>query len=258
MDDKTLLIGNPPGTYLQTLPQPDGGDQTIEKAILMEHRFAFFFWMKWYNQLHDTAGAPQSPPTLVTIDWHRDLAPPGDNQKEQLLELDPSNLSGVAKYVWDKFDQTNDGHIRCATWLNLVGDVILLKNSADEMQDTVVDHQDNEHGIYEFRDFNRFQDVILSRNDQHIFFDIDLDYFVHGKGFQSYSDDFRRYSDDEIRNIIDPQRPAFQHILPRIEGITIAQEPGYCGGIRNSCQILEVVHAQLFDDQNNWKHLSNN
>jgi hypothetical protein len=247
MDDKSSLIGNPPGTYLETLPHPDGSDRAIEKAILMEHRFAFFFWMKWANRLRDSLAPNYSPPTLVTIDWHRDLAPPSDTLKEELLKLDPSDLSGAAKYVWENFEQTNDGHIRCATWLNIVGDIILLKNSAGEMQDTVSDHQGNEHNIYEFREFDRFQDFMLSRNDQHLFFDIDLDYFVHGKGFQSYSDDFRRYSDDEIKAVVNCNLPAFQHMLPRTKGITIAQEPGYCGGIRNSCQILEVVHNQLFD-----------
>ena len=245
----------PPGTYREIIPHPGDEDRTVEKAIIMEHRFAFFFWMKWRNLLDEQGWLEQPQPTLVTIDWHRDMAQPGQRLKEKLLELDQTNLSDVANYVWAQFDQTNDGHIHCASWLNIVGDVILLKNSAGEMSNTVTDHEGNEHSVYEFREFDRFQEFMLERDDRNIFFDIDLDYFIHGKGNRHYSEDFSRYSDAEIKNIIDNSHPVFKHILPKIDGITIAQEPGYCGGITNSCHIMSVIHSQLFDDRNGWKHL---
>ncbi|NGP88825.1 hypothetical protein [Fodinibius halophilus] len=246
---------HPPGTFCRQLPHPSGDDRTIEKAVIMEHRFAFFYWLKWTNSLRDNGLLTQSPPTLVTIDWHRDLAPTPDDQKKRLLELDQSNLSDVSNYVWAQFDQTNDGHILCATWLNLVGDVILLKNSAEDMHDVVTDHDGNKHHIHEFRSFDRFQEFMLERDDKNIFFDVDLDYFIHGKGKRYYSEDFKRYSDKEITQVIDPKLPIFQHIFPKIDGITLAQEPGYCGGIVNSCKIMEVIHSQLFGDENNWRHL---
>lgn len=242
----------PPGTYSETIPHPGIADRNIEKAIIMEHRFAFFFWMKWRSRLQDEGLITQSGPTLISIDWHRDLAPTPEKLKESLLKLDPSNLSEVSNYVWARFDQTNDGHIGCATWLNIVGDVILLENSGGERQDIFVDHEGNDHTVYEFQEFSRFQEFILRRNDPHIFFDIDLDYFIHGKGSQQYSENFDRYSTGEIKEIIDLQHPLFNHILPTIEGMTIALEPGYCGGITNSCKIMEVVHSQLFDGKKNW------
>lgn len=245
----------PPGTFLVDVPHPSGRDASIQKAIIMEHRFAFFFWMKWRNSLSKTGGPNHSPPTLVTIDWHRDLASPGEKLKEELLELDQSNLSDAANFIWARFDQTNDSHILCATWLNLVGDVILLKNTASTMHDVVEDHQGNKHHIYEFREFDEFQDAMLERNDSQIFFDVDLDYFIHGKGQRHYSKDFHRYSDDEIKQIVDAELPVFQHILPKLEGITLAQEPGYCGGIQNSCHIMNVLHEQLFDGRKSWQHL---
>lgn len=224
---------------------------------MMEHRFAFFFWMKWANSLQQNGWLEQGVPTLITIDWHRDLAPPTGDQKETLKTLDPSRLDDVANYVWAQFDQTNDGHILSAVWLNLIGDVILLKKSAGKMRETVIDRNGDEHTIFEFREYQRLQHFLLQREDQHIFLDIDLDYFIHGKcsreGYRS--DDFCRYADDEIRKIIDCRNPAFQHILPHVEGITIAQEPGFCGGIANSCRIMEVVQTQLFDEENNWNHL---
>lgn len=246
---------DPPGTFREVISHPGGSDRTIEKAVIMEHRFAFFFWMKWCNRLRDDNLLEQPAPTLITIDWHRDLAPPTDTHKEQLQQLDQENLSDVSNYVWAQFDQTNDGHILCAAWLNLVGDIILLKNTGGKMEDTFVDMNGKEHTIFEFRGYDQFDNFLLERDDQNIFFDIDLDYFIHGKGNRYYSDDFSRYSDDEIREIIHPENPVFKHILPKIDGVTIALEPGYCGGISNSCKIMDVVHSQLFDEQNDWRHL---
>lgn len=247
---------DPPGTYREPVPHPGGEDRDIEKAVIMEHRFAFFFWMKWRNLLREQGLLRQAAPTLITFDWHRDLAPPADDLKVDLLQLEQADYSEVSNFVWARFDQTNDGHILCATWLNLVGDVILLKNTSSQIRDRVLDHEGNEHGIYEFREFERFQDFVIDREDKNIFFDIDLDYFIHGKGQRHYSEDFHRYTDKEIKSIIDPRQPVFQHILPNIDGMTLAQEPGYCGGIRNSCHIMEILHAQLFDDRKQWKHLS--
>lgn len=254
--NKEPLKCDPPGTFREVIPHPGSEDRAIEKAIIMEHRFAFFFWMKWHNELRAKDWLHQPTPTLVTIDWHRDMAPPPEEQKKRLQQLDQSNLSDVANYVWARFDQTNDGHILCAAWLNLIGDIILLKNSASEMQDTFIDCNKNEHTIYEFRDYSRFEDFLLQREDKNIFFDIDLDYFIHGKGSTLYPETFERYTDEEIKNIIGYNKAGFQHILPKIDGMTIAQEPSYCGGIANSCHIMKVVHSQLFDQENHWKHLS--
>lgn len=244
---------NPPGTHLEEISHAGDPNRSIEKAIIMEHRFAFFFWMKWRNRLQNNGLLQQSAPTLVTIDWHRDLAPVPDDQKESLAKLDQSNLSDVSNYVWAQFDQTNDGHILCAAWLNLIGDIVLLQNTTDYQKSSFKDIYGNDHHIFEFRDFDQFQELMLDRNDLNIFFDIDLDYFIHGKGKQQYSDEFHRYSDDEIMQVVDISKPVFQQILPNIDGVTIALEPGYCGGIVNSCQIMDAFHSQLFTEQNEWK-----
>ena len=247
---------NPPGTHLEAIPHPNGSDRSMEKAIIMEHRFAFFFWMKWRNQLAERDQLNQPAPTLVTIDWHRDLAPVPEDQKESLQKLDQQNLSDVANYVWAQLAQTNDGHILCAAWLNLIGDVVLLQNTTQYQESSLTDMNGNEHRIYEINDYDQFQQFMQQRDDQNIFFDIDLDYFVHGKGKRYYSDDFERYTDEEIKAVMNYQNPVFQHLLPKVDGFTIAQEPGYCGGIVNSCTIMNAVHRQLFDGQNNWRHLS--
>lgn len=246
---------NPPGTFCKVIPHPAGDNRTIEKAVIMEHRFAFVFWMKWLNMLKEINCLQQPAPTLITIDWHRDLAPPPEDQKKRLKKINQDNLSDVSNYVWAQFDQTNDGHILCAAWLNLVDDVILLKNTGAQMQDRFVDIYDNKHTIFEFREYQAFEEFLLQRDDENIFFDIDLDYFIHGKGSSSYSENFSIYSDEDIRQIINPEKPAFQHILPKIDGLTFALEPSYCGGIANSCKIMEIVNSQLFDKKNHWHHL---
>ncbi|MCW9705627.1 hypothetical protein [Fodinibius salsisoli] len=246
---------DPPGTFRETIPHPAGHHRAIEKAIMMEHRFAFFFWMKWTRVLQSHSWLQQEAPTLVTIDWHRDLAPPTAEQKEGLDRLNSANLSEVAQYVWKKFDQTNDGHILCAAWLNLVGDIILLKNSADSMQHTFTDRNGHRHTIREFRELNQLENYLQQRKDKNIFLDVDLDYFIHGKGNIVYPDTFEPYSAQEIKAVIDYENKFFKYLLPRIDGMTIAQEPSYCGGIVNSCRIMEVVNSQLFDKNNNWRHL---
>lgn len=246
---------NAPGTHLEEIAHAVDPNRSIDKAIIMEHRFAFFFWMKWRNLLRDKDLLKQSAPTLVTIDWHRDLAPVPDEQKATLEQLNQNNLSDVSNYVWAQLDQTNDGHIFCAAWLNLIGDIILLQNTTSYQESTFIDKGDNEHSVYEFQDFDQFQEYMTSREDENIFFDVDLDYFIHGKGKQRYSENFRRYSDDEIKQIIDPGHPVFEYMIPRIDGITLAMEPGYCGGIVNSCQIMDQFHSRLFTENNEWKHL---
>lgn len=244
---------NPPGTHLEEISHAADPNRSIEKAIIMEHRFAFFFWMKWRNQLKNNDLQQQPAPTLVTIDWHRDLAPVSDDLKKGLEQLNQQNLSDVSNYVWAQLDQTNDGHIFCAAWLNLIGDIILLQNTTGYQESTFTDKNGNEHRVYEFQDFDQFQKFMTARNDTNIFFDVDLDYFIHGKGKRYYSDDFQRYSDDEIKEVIDRTHPVFKYMIPRIDGITLALEPGYCGGIVNACQIMDVFHSQLFTEQNEWK-----
>src|SRR5699024_11742683 len=95
---------DPPGTFREVVAHPGGYDRAIEKAIIMEHRFAFVFWMKWTHALQQRGWLNQRAPTLVTIDWHRDLAPPEAEQKKDLAELNPTNLSDVANFVWARFD----------------------------------------------------------------------------------------------------------------------------------------------------------
>ncbi len=63
------------------------------------------------------------------------------------------------------------------------------------------------------------------------------------------------YEDDRIQEIINPNKDFFQYLLKHLEGITLATEPRYCGGVRNSNHILKIILDQLFTQEMKWKHL---
>jgi len=98
-------------------------------------------------------------------------------------------------------------------------------------------------------------------NNDNIYFDIDLDYFTESDLSSGGGNEVALRLDD-IVNIISPTTELMQYLFQRMEGMTIATEPKWCGGIRNSNQIFEVLDETLFDHQllsknTKWKHLSN-
>ncbi|MFH5831169.1 hypothetical protein ACG2F4_05740 [Halalkalibaculum sp. DA3122] len=243
----------PPGTYAEDiiLPCEDSGRQ-IELAIFNDHRYSFFYWLKWTRKLQNGWNTP--PPTLVTIDWHRDLAPPSEAEKRMLNDLHQQNLQTVVEFTTNGLDPHNDGQILSAAWLNLVGDIILLKNYGMEQQDVWPDQLDNAHQILEFRDPSRFQSEIVSRDNERFFLDIDLDYFIKNKVAPYQREKVELYGDEEIKSLIDPNSRLFIFLQERLEGITLATEPRYCGGIRNSNHILDIILNQLFTPEMRWNH----
>jgi hypothetical protein len=64
---------------------------------------------------------------------------------------------------------------------------------------------------------------------------------------------FKVYTDQQIKSVIDPGKTLFQFIFNRLEGITIAREPRYCGGTENSTHILNIVNRQLFNSSSNLR-----
>lgn len=242
----------PPGTYIEDLAHPSGQEnETIELAIFKEHRFAFYFWNRWTRRLNSGG----SPPSLLTIDWHRDLATPSESELKSLEKLDLSDEEIVAQYVWSKLDTHNDSHLLSACHLNLLNDVILLKNYGRTERETYIDRAGDSHTILECADYQTFEKEVLNHKNDHYILDIDLDYFVKEKVFSHQLEDVTTYRQEEIRKIIDNQSPLFEYLFPRLLGITIATEPRYCGGILKSNRLLEGVLSELLTDQLQWKHL---
>jgi hypothetical protein len=66
--------------------------------------------------------------------------------------------------------------------------------------------------------------------------------------------------DNDILSLLDINSEFMQWIFQRMEGMTIATEPEWCGGLINSNKIYKVVDNALFDFQlfsknTKWKHL---
>lgn len=240
----------PPGTYLEMLDHPSGDSRTMELAIFKEHRFAFYFWNRWTNNLNTL-----SAPTLITIDWHRDMAPPSGVEKEALEQLSRTEVDKVSEFIWSKLDSHNDSHVLSAAYLNIIGDILLLKNYGDETESVYRDYQNNKHLIREFREPKHLERAVAEQQSGPYYLDLDLDFFVKGKIFSHQMKEVEPYSREEIAELIDPDSKLFQTLFQKLEGITMATEPRYCGGILKSNRILKHVMKQLFTDDLQWKHL---
>lgn len=249
--DPELSEPAPPGTHAERLTHPSGDtEREIELAIFKDHRFSFFYWLKWARKLQQ-----EGPPTLITIDWHRDLAPPSETEVEALDMLNQQNLQETCDFTLNELDPHNDGHILSAAWLNLIGDIILLKNYGMEQQETWTDGRGNVHKILEFNDFETFQEEVIGRDKECYYLDVDLDYFIKNKVSPYQRSNVQIYEDEEICSVIDPEKSLFKHLFKNLEGITLATEPRYCGGVRNSNHILDLLLNQLFTQQMEWNHL---
>ena len=116
---------DPPGAFRDILAHPfDKINKSIEKVVFKEHRFAFFYWVRWYRELLKK-GRVINPPLLVTIDYHRDLAS-SESEKEELNDIDKYNLAKLVQFCWTRMNPMNDGHILSAAYLNIIGDIVLL------------------------------------------------------------------------------------------------------------------------------------
>lgn len=248
--DTRILM--PPGTYLEKLPHPDESRSAmLEMAIFKEHRFAFYFWNRWKQGLNPAI----PPPSVATIDWHRDLAPPSKTEKAALKELNLANPEVVARYTWSQLDTHNDSHLLSAAYLNLIGDIYLLKNYGKNQKGTFEDAFGNTHHIFEYQASSQFADAIRSSDEKKWYLDIDLDYFVKEKIAAHQLKEVRLQEDAAIQSLLKGDSLLVEYLFPRLEGITIATEPRYCGGIRKSNHLLTLVLDCFFTPEMQWKHL---
>lgn len=247
---------DPPGAFREILEHPIHRDsKSIEQATFKEHRFAFYYWYKWWGKLKKENKITQ-PPILISIDYHRDLAGPSEREKNELLKIEGYDDSDLAIFCWARMNTQNDGHILSAAFLNIIGDIILLKSQKSfdgEKELNFLDYTGNKHFIYEFEDVNRFESFIVKYKTENIFFDIDLDYFISKAGHYMNSEGYEVMSKNKIASIINPSRPYMKKIYDHIEGFTIATEQKHCGGVINSFKILSVIEKQLFNDGKKWK-----
>lgn len=246
----------PPGTYFETLSHPSGKDSEVEVAIMQDHRFAFFYWLKWINTLQST----DRPPVLLSLDWHKDLAPPTEQEKEDLGKLDRTNWTEAALFTWGRLNPYNDGHILSAAYLDLIDHVHIVCKQEFAPTPEIVDYKGRKHEVFIYDSISELEYNLPSIESSHVFFDIDLDYFTETQFPFGGGEDVELVSEYEVRETIHPKSVMMKWIFEHLAGMTIATEPVFCGGIHNSDYLLNILDEELFTPsllhpQCQWKHL---
>jgi len=237
---------SPPGTYFDTTSNPVDHETMIEIAILNEHRLALYFWLKWTNRF--TEKGNNKVPSLITIDWHNDLAPLSEHEKSELLELNQNDSDEISRYSCFKLNPQNDGHIHAALYLNALKDVYVLSKQPDfddEEDKFCIDLNSNKHKIEVFRNVNDLVNTIKDLQDD-FYLDIDLDYFVDSDDI--CGDEGKLMENRKIKDFLDPRNHLFKTIYDRIRGFTIAREPTFCNGLKNSNVIMDLINERLFNN----------
>jgi len=237
---------DPPGCSSSFLEHPVDRRRAVEVAVVHEHRFAFFYWMKWKH-----AQKSASLPDLVTIDWHDDVGGECDYTPRILESLNPRDENELGLFCWLGLRSINDGHIAPAAYLDAFQNVhAIVKQGWDtgkrERDGRLIDRNRREHRIEYHRSpaafLRAFRKIEPGRQ---VLLDLDLDYFTRPDRSKEHRRQ-QRLSDDRIRQVLNPSGPLMEALLPRLAGMTIALEPEYCGGISNCVHLLDTVSDVLF------------
>ena len=245
----------PPGTYYDIVAHPTDAQRAIEVAIVQDHRFAFFYWLKWSKEQKELL----VPPTLISLDWHQDLAAPCDLECEWLRELDTNDYKSVSFFCWDKLHCLNDGHILAAAYLNIIGDVHVVQKQRDECPDNFKDIAGGIHTIHCYESTEALMQAVSSQEHTSVFLDIDLDYFTESSDLCGGGGDLKLVAREEIHTCLRPDGEFMSWVFPRMSGMTIATEPEFCGGLVNSNYLFGVVndtlfHPPLLSHRAGWRH----
>lgn len=178
-----------------------------------------------------------------------------------MINLNLDSYKEVALFSWDKLNQLNDGHILAAAYLNLIGDIyVLCKQDGTEDED-FIDHWGNKHKIICFDSKEHLFDELSENTINEIYFDIDLDFFIESEDICEGGEDLTLMDEKDILSLLDINSRFMQWIFKRMEGMTIATEPKWCGGLINSNKIYKILdntlfNNQLFSKKEKWKHLT--
>jgi hypothetical protein len=240
---------NPPGTYFDILSSPNETEEAIEVAILNEHRFAFYYWNKWTNKLLNKNKIIE-PPSIVTIDWHNDLASPSEHEILELKKLNKKNNSDVAYFSWYYLNPLNDGHIKTAMYLNVIKDAFVLSKQdiIDLDEDDLIfeDSQKMKHKIFLFKTIEDLENELKKYENGSLYLDIDLDYFMLSKDY--CGDDGKLVNEEDINGTLDIQRNFYKIIFNKLKGFTIAREPKCCNGLKNSNYLMDIINEKFFNN----------
>jgi hypothetical protein len=262
---------DPPGCvsdFLEHPFPPYRNQQAVEVGFVIEHRFAFYYWIKCKQKLQRNQRTGQMsddmgfvPPDLVTWDWHDDCGADSDIVKDKLAVLNQANEAEVAVYCWAGLCHLNDGQILPAVWLNALGNVYIIqkqKQGCRQENRTFRDRFGHEHNLFYFRSLKDFPRTFEKTNSRTgVIWDIDLDYFTQGKSVsdQCYTPTL---SGEEVKAMLSPDKPWMPLLLSDVKAITIALEPQYTGGLSVSLDLYRhwesaLFSAPLFGKKCHWR-----
>lgn len=219
----------PPGTYYDIVAHPTDADKAIEVAIVQDHRFSFFYWMKWRNR----QAKPSPPPMLVSLDWHQDLVPPDELEREWLGALDTMDYKAAAFFCWDKLHCANDGHILAAAYLNLIGDIHVVQKQEDEYGEEFVDREGRTHRVRCYDSIAALVEAVSPQGHASVILDIDLDYFTESADAHGGGADLQLVPDREIEACLNFSRPFFVVGTPPPSGDDYCDRAGI---LRRTCE----------------------
>ncbi|TVZ48645.1 hypothetical protein [Olleya sp. Hel_I_94] len=251
-----------PNVTSQILRHPFGLNISIELSTFNHHRYAFYSWAKWCNEYRKDNQNLNFD--LVTYDWHQDLVYPCDKEKEYLESLDISNSFELSFFSTYRLNPLNHNHIMSAAYLNLINDVwVLCRQDTDfgKFEDEyITDYRGEKHTIRKFKNVEDLKNKLFQSRINHVFFDIDLDYFTIINDVIDFKNIYTYMKDKEIKNLLSYDNELTSWILNRTYGITIALEPKYTGGISKSMKYLSLIENLWFNRpignwDVEWKHL---
>ncbi len=228
----------------------------VEVGFVIEHRFAFYYWIKCKQMLQQGWRTGQqvddegfTPPDLVTWDWHDDVGGECDFIEAELSQLNQAENEEVALFCWAGLRQLNDGQIAPAMWLNALGNVYVIQKQRKDCRSqnrSLIDRFGNEHQVFYFRSLKDFPATFERTNSRTgVIWDIDLDYFTRGRSVpdQCYTP---ALSGDTITAMLQSDRPWLPLILRDLKAVTIALEPKYTGGLSVSLELYRTWESALF------------
>jgi len=244
----------PPGCDNDFVDHPNParrGKECVEVSFVMEHRFAFHYWLRCKRKLlYDRASQewiPDEdfrPPDLVTWDSHDDTADDGAALKTKLLKLNQADEREVALFCWMGLHFKNDGHISPAMWLNALGNVYVIQRQKESFQRErpLIDRYGKEHRLYFFRSHYDFAKTFeRTRGNAGVIWDVDLDYFVKRANTSPVP-----LAAQEIAAALSPATAWMPLILRDLKAVTVALEPTYTGGLSRSLELFKQWQSALF------------
>lgn len=232
--------------------------RSVEIGFVVEHRFAFAYWINCKQNLiynlrtrKMTPDKKFQPPDLVSWDWHDDSGADADCDPKELEQLDQRNESEVALYCWTSLPSNNDGQMLPAIWLNAIGNVYIVQKQRDEEEciDFSREYEDRYGRPHQIRYFRTHEEMAASFEETNtgngVIWDLDMDFFVTEEG--GGKDFAPLVSKRSISSMLSYKKPWMQLILQNLKAITIALEPSYTGGLSQSLELYQAWEKALFD-----------